>query len=68
MSWQGERVMGNALLDMLTVEGQIAFILAFVILTAVGMLMLFWRPRHSTHRPHDCRTVGCAWLEDRPGA
>ena len=58
--------MGNALLDMLTVEGQIAFILAFVILTAIGMLMLLWRPRHATFEQHDCRSLGCLWLQDRP--
>jgi hypothetical protein len=58
--------MGNALLEMLTAEGQIAFILAFVVLTIVGMLMLLWRPRHATYRPHDCRSLGCQWLEDRP--
>ena len=58
--------MGNALLDMLTVEGQIAFVLAFVVLTAVGMLMMLWRPRHATYRTHDCRSMGCQWLEDEP--
>jgi hypothetical protein len=58
--------MGNALLDMLTVEGQLAFVLAFVILTAVGMLMMLWRPSHATYRQHDCRSLGCNWLEDRP--
>ena len=58
--------MGNALLDMLTVEGQIAFILAFVILTAVGMVLMLWQPRHATYESHDCRTMGCGWLQDRP--
>ena len=51
---------------MLTVEGQIAFVLAFVVLTAVGLLMLFWRPRHATYQPHDCRSMGCEWLRDKP--
>jgi hypothetical protein len=51
---------------MLTVEGQIAFLLAAVILTTIGMLMMLWRPRHATHRPHDCRSMGCRWLEDKP--
>jgi hypothetical protein len=58
--------MGNALLEMLTAEGQVAFVFAFVVLTLVGMLMLLWRPRHATYRPHDCRAMGCQWLEDRP--
>ncbi len=58
--------MGNALLDMLTVEGQVAFVLAFVVLTAVGLVMMLWRPRHATYRTHDCRTMGCKWLEDKP--
>ena len=51
---------------MLTVEGQVAFVLAFVVLTAVGLLMLLWRPRHATYQPHDCRSMGCLWLEDKP--
>ncbi|TMF64009.1 MAG: hypothetical protein E6H87_12055 [Chloroflexi bacterium] len=58
--------MGNALLDMLTVEGQIAFVLAFVVLTALGMLLMLWRPRHATYRTHDCRSMGCLWLQDKP--
>jgi cell division protein FtsL len=58
--------MGNALLDMLTVEGQIAFVLAFVVLTAVGLVMMLWHPRHATYQPHDCRSMGCQWLEDKP--
>ena len=51
---------------MLTIEGQVAFVLAFVVLTAVGMLLMLWRPRHATYRVHDCRTMGCNWLEDKP--
>jgi len=51
---------------MLTVEGQIAFVLAFVVLTAVGLVMMLWRPRHATYQPHDCRSMGCQWLEDKP--
>jgi hypothetical protein len=58
--------MGNALLDMLTVEGQVAFVLAFVILTVVGMVLMLWRPRHATYQPHDCRSMGCQWLGDKP--
>jgi hypothetical protein len=51
---------------MLTVEGQIAFVLAFVVLTAVGLVMLLWRPRHATYQAHDCRSMGCQWLRDKP--
>jgi hypothetical protein len=58
--------MGNALLDMLTIQGQVAFVLAFVILTTVGLIVMLWRPRHATYQPHDCRTMGCQWLEDKP--
>ena len=58
--------MGNALLDMLTVEGQIAFVLAFVILTAIGLVLMLWRPCHATYQPHDCRSMGCHWLQDKP--
>jgi hypothetical protein len=60
--------MGSALLDLLTVEGQIAFIFAAVLLTAFGFLLMLWRPRHITYRPHDCRSVGCKWLGDKPQA
>ena len=58
--------MGSALLDLLTMDGQVAFVLAAVILGTVGMLMLLWRPRHATYRSHDCRSMGCGWLEDKP--
>jgi hypothetical protein len=58
--------MENALLDMLTAEGQIAFVLAFVILTAVGLVMMLWHPRHATYQQHDCRSMGCQWLRDKP--
>jgi hypothetical protein len=58
--------MALAVLDQLSPEGQIAFVFAFVALTSFGILLMLWRPRHRTHRPHDCRTVGCQWLEDRP--
>ena len=51
---------------MLTAEGQIAFVLAFVVLTAVGLVMMLWRPRHATYQAHDCRSMGCGWLEDKP--
>jgi cell division protein FtsL len=58
--------MGNALLDMLTIQGQIAFVLAFIALTAVGLVMMLWRPRHATYEQHDCRSMGCQWLKDKP--
>jgi hypothetical protein len=58
--------MGNALLNGLTIEGQVAFVLAFVVLTMLGLVMLLWRPRHATYQQHDCRTMGCQWLEDKP--
>jgi len=51
---------------MLTVEGQIAFVLAFVVLTAVGLVMMLWRPRHATYQAHDCRSMRCEWLRDKP--
>jgi len=41
-------------------------VLAAVMLSTVGMLMMLWRPRHATYRPHDCRSLGCGWLEDKP--
>ena len=58
--------MGSALLQGLTPEGQVAFVLAAVVLAIYGMLLMLWRPRHSTYLPHDCRSRGCNWLEDKP--
>jgi hypothetical protein len=58
--------MGSDLLNMLTVDGQLAFLLAAAVLTTFGLLLILWRPRHATHRQHDCRTMGCQWLEDKP--
>ena len=58
--------MGSALLERLTPEGQIAFVIASVLLAAYGMLLMLWHPRHSTYRSHDCRRSGCRWLEDKP--
>ena len=60
--------MGSALLQGLTPEGQVAFVLAAVVLAIYGMLLMLWRPRHSTYRPHDCRALGCSSLEDKPRA
>ena len=58
--------MATALLDQLTVGGQIAFVLASLVLTLFGIVLLLWRPRHATYRVHDCRTQGCRWLKDSP--
>ena len=58
--------MALAVLEQLTVEGQIAFVLAAVVLTAFGIVLMLWRPRHRTYRAHDCRSAGCQWLEDAP--
>jgi hypothetical protein len=60
--------MAQAVLEHLTFGGQIAFVLAAMILTAVVLVLMLWRPRHATYRPHDCRTLGCKWLEDSPRA
>jgi cell division protein FtsL len=58
--------MAQAILDRLTFDGQIAFLLAAVILTAIALVLMLWRPRHVTYRAHDCRSMGCEWLEDSP--
>ena len=58
--------MGSAFLDLLTADGQVAFVLAAVMLSSVGMLTMLWRPRHATYRPHDCRSLACGWLEEKP--
>ena len=58
--------MAQAVLEDLTIGGQIAFVLAAMILTAVALVVMLWRPRHATYRPHDCRSLGCKWLEDSP--
>lgn len=58
--------MGFALFDYLSPDGQIAFVLAAVVLTMFGILLMLWRPRHRTYRQHDCRSLGCQWLEEMP--
>ena len=58
--------MAQWILERLTIEGQVAFVLAVMILTAIALLLMLWRPRHATYRPHDCRSLGCKWLEDSP--
>jgi hypothetical protein len=47
--------------------GVLALIVAELALVALVWLAMLWRPRHRTHRrPHDCRALGCPWLEERP--
>jgi hypothetical protein len=58
--------MSSTVLQNLTVDGQIAFVLAAVILTVIGLVLMLWRPRHVTFRSHDCRALGCNWLSDSP--
>ena len=60
--------MAQAVLEHLTTDGQIAFVFAAMILTAVGLVLMLWRPRHATYRAHDCRSLGCKSLEDSPRA
>lgn len=57
--------MASMLLDHFTADGQFAFVAAAVLLTVFAMLLMLWRPRHVTYRPHDCRMTRCEWLEDR---
>lgn len=57
----------QAVFDQLTDVGMLAVILAEIALVAAVWLAMLWRPRHATsRRPHDCRTAGCPWLEERP--
>jgi hypothetical protein len=58
--------MAQTILERLTIDGQIAFVFAAVLLTGIALVLMLWRPRHATYRPHDCRTMGCKWLEDSP--
>ena len=54
------------ILDQLSSLGIAAVILAELAFAAAVWLALLWRPRHGTHRPHDCRSQGCPWLDERP--
>ena len=55
------------LLDTLTGGGQLAVVFAELTLVGVVWLAMLWKPRHRTHRqPHDCRALGCPWLDERP--
>lgn len=56
----------QVILEQLSNLGVAAVILAEIAFAAVVWLALLWRPRHQTHRPHDCRAAGCRWLSDRP--
>ncbi|HYK99195.1 MAG TPA: hypothetical protein VEU77_12460 [Candidatus Acidoferrales bacterium] len=55
------------MLDTLTGGGQLAVIVAELLLVGAVWLAMLWKPRHRTHRqPHDCRAYGCGWLDERP--
>ena len=57
----------QALLDSLADVGQLAVILGEFALVMLVWVALLWKPRHRTHRqPHDCRALGCPWLDERP--
>ena len=56
----------QAILDQLTGLGQVALVFAELAFVGAVWLAMLWRPRHRTHRPHDCRSAGCSWLNDRP--
>ena len=56
----------QGILEQLTDVGVMAVIFAELAFVAAVWLAMLWRPRHSTHRPHDCRAYGCPWLDDRP--
>jgi hypothetical protein len=58
--------MAQWIMERLTTEGQVAFVFAALVLTGIALLLMLWRPRHATYRPHDCRSLGCKWLEDSP--
>ena len=54
-------------LDLFSDGGQLAVILAEITLVGAVWLAMLWKPRHRTHRqPHDCRALGCPWLDERP--
>lgn len=57
----------QAILEGLTGLGQVALVLAELAFVGAVWIAMLWRPRHRTHRPHDCRASGCSWLDDRPG-
>ena len=54
-------------LEVFSDGGQVAVILAEIALVGAVWLAMLWKPRHRTHRqPHDCRALGCPWLDERP--
>ena len=54
-------------LELFSDGGQLAVILAEMTLVGAVWLAMLWKPRHRTHRqPHDCRALGCPWLDERP--
>ncbi|HUQ41734.1 MAG TPA: hypothetical protein VM052_04455 [Candidatus Limnocylindrales bacterium] len=57
----------QGILEQLSDFGQVAVIVAELLLVAAVWLWMLWRPRHKTHKqPHDCRAFGCPWLAERP--
>ncbi len=46
--------------------GVAALLVAELALVALVWVAMLWKPRHRTNRPHDCRALGCPWLDDRP--
>ena len=59
--------MGPGLLASLDLGGQIAFVVATLAGVTYVYVSILWKPRHASHRrDHDCRSLGCPWLKDRP--
>lgn len=59
--------MGHGLLESLDLGGQIAVIVSAVAGIVYVYVSLLWKPRHLSHRrDHDCRSLGCPWLKERP--
>jgi hypothetical protein len=56
----------QSILAQLSDFGVGAVILAELAFVAAVWLAMLWRPRHRTHRPHDCRAYACPWLDERP--
>lgn len=46
--------------------GVLALIVAELALVALVWVAMLWRPRHHRRGAHDCRALGCPWLDDRP--
>jgi hypothetical protein len=59
--------MGDGILASLDIGGQIAFFVATAAGVAYVYVWILWRPRHLSHRrDHDCHSLGCPWLKERP--